>query len=209
MIGDSGVGKTALVRKYIYNQVGKFAVTIGADLQFVDMDIINNNGKIIASNKMVIWDTAGQERYSSCPEQYFARAEGIVVVYDITKQKTFLSCAEWLVKVLAHAKNKNLQFILVGNKLDLEDERVVSTQDGKDFAMNNGMDFIEISAEQGLNIDEVFSRMAKKLFMRKLTTNKKHEIVKPEYISLSEKASSNTIDINSEKKESNCACILI
>lgn len=173
MVGDSGVGKTSLIRKYIYQKNGVHTPTIGADIQFVDINILNNQGTVLSSNKLVIWDTAGQERFHSCPDQYFQQAEGVLVVYDITNYQSFLSCAEWINKVTLHSINENVQFILVGNKIDENEKRTVTTSMGLDFARNRGMDFIEISAQEGINIDEVFSEMAKKLFIRTLDVNKK------------------------------------
>ena len=86
---------------------------------------------------------------------YYKGKNGILVVYDITNRQSFDDINFWLNEIKEKA-NKNTVLLLVGNKCDLEDERKVSFQEGKDFADNNGIKFIETSAKTNQNVDEAF-----------------------------------------------------
>jgi len=110
--------------------------------------------------KFDIWDTAGQERYRSLAPMYYKGAKAAVVVYDITSYDTFRRAKEWINELHQNA-NTQIVIALVGNKVDLEENRKVSTQEAKEFAEKNGLFHFETSAKRGINLSELFMAIAK------------------------------------------------
>ena len=105
--------------------------------------------------KVQIWDTAGDERYKNITSSYYRGANGILLLYNITNRESFDSLNSWLTEIKKNA-NQNLSLILVGTNCDLENERKVTYQEGKDFATKNGIKFIEVSAKNNINVKEAF-----------------------------------------------------
>ena len=105
--------------------------------------------------KVQIWDTAGDERYKNITKNYYKGANGILLLYNITNRESFDSLNSWLTEIKKNA-NQNLSLILVGTNCDLENERKVTYQEGKDFARKNGIKFIEVSAKNNINVKEAF-----------------------------------------------------
>ena len=114
------------------------------------------------SCKLQIWDTAGQERFKNIISSYYRGAQGIMLVYDITDLESFQNLNLWLIEIEKNA-NKNVNKILVGNKSDLECERKVSLEQGKEFAFQHGMKFYETSAKNSFNVFESFHALAKEI----------------------------------------------
>jgi len=150
MIGDSGVGKTCLLLRYANDSFSPtFITTIGIDFKIKNIDI--DGTKI----KLQIWDTAGQERFRTITASYFRGAQGIVLVYDVTDRRSFESIRNWISQTQQHADNQ-VNKILIGNKCDMLDEKVVSTEEGEKLAKEFGMPFWECSAKNNINVDESF-----------------------------------------------------
>ena len=105
--------------------------------------------------KVQIWDTAGDERYKNIISSYCRGANGILLLYNITNRESFDSLNSWLTEIKRNS-DKNLCLILVGTNCDLENERKVTYQEGKDFARKNGIKFIEVSAKNNINVKEAF-----------------------------------------------------
>ena len=125
IIGNSGVGKSCLLLRYaddVYTD--KHIITIGVDFK-IKSHILD--GSRIKTN---IWDTAGQERFKNITASYYKGASGVMIVYDITDKESFNNLNTWLIEIEKNAPN-NVYKILVGNKNDLEDQRQVSTDQGK------------------------------------------------------------------------------
>ena len=114
-------------------------------------------GKII---KVQIWDTAGHERFRSITYSYYRGANAIIIVFDITDKKSFLSITEWLKQIEKHAKENVFKF-LVGNKSDLAEERKVTFEEAKEYADKHDLPYIETSAKEGININELFESSIK------------------------------------------------
>jgi Ras-related protein Rab-1A len=108
------------------------------------------------------WDTAGQERFRTITASYYRGAHGIIIVYDITDEESFLSVQQWLSEIEKYA-SENVNKILVGNKADLADKRQVRYEDAKAFADEHGMSFLETSAKEDTNITEAFELMAREI----------------------------------------------
>jgi len=124
LIGDSGVGKTNLLSRYLKNEFYfDSKTTVGVEFGAKRMEI--EGVKI----KAQIWDTAGQERFRSITNAYYKGAKGALLVYDVTRRDTFDNINKWVPELKASG-DKEVTIILVGNKCDLESERQVSTEEG-------------------------------------------------------------------------------
>jgi Ras-related protein Rab-8A len=155
MIGDSGVGKTCLLLRYANDSFSPtFITTIGIDFKIKNIEIDNKRVKL------QIWDTAGQERFRTITTSYFRGAQGIVLVYDVTDRRSFESIRNWISQIQQHA-DVHVNKILVGNKCDMLDEKVVSTEEGKKLAEEFNMQFWETSAKNGVNVEQCFHSIAK------------------------------------------------
>ncbi|XP_041669104.1 ras-related protein Rab-15-like [Cheilinus undulatus] len=152
MLGDSGVGKTCMLRRFTESEFNPTHIsTIGVDFKMKTLEI--DGIKV----RVQIWDTAGQERYKTITKQYYRRAQGIIFVYDITNRLSFQHLAMWASDVDEFAPDK-VQRILVGNKSDDEPSRQVTKDQGSKLAETYGMDFYETSASTSTNIMESFTR---------------------------------------------------
>ena len=153
LIGDTSVGKTNILSKYLSNEFDPDSkATVGVEFGTKDFKIENNIVKV------QIWDTAGQERYRSITNAYYKGAKGSLLVYDITNPKTFESLDKWLSDLKTNGEEK-ISIILVGNKTDLEDQRKISIEQGKEKAEFYKLAFIETSALNGNNIEKAFSEL--------------------------------------------------
>lgn len=123
---------------------------------------IELDGKTI---KLQIWDTAGQERFRTITSSYYRGAHGIIVVYDVTDNESFNNVKQWLHEIDRYAC-ENVNKLLVGNKCDLEGKRVVSTEQGKEFADGLGIEFLETSAKTSTNVEQTFLTMASQIKAR-------------------------------------------
>lgn len=131
-----------------------FITTIGIDFKIRTIEI---NGKKI---KLQVWDTAGQERFRTITTAYYRGAMGIILVYDVTDERSFLSIKNWYSTVNQHA-NDDAQLYLVGNKCDDEESRQVSKEEAESVAKELGIPFIEASAKSNENVDEIFFSLAR------------------------------------------------
>ncbi|XP_072341593.1 ras-related protein Rab-15 [Scyliorhinus torazame] len=153
LIGDSGVGKTCLLCRFTDNQFHASHIsTIGVDFKMKTIDVDGIKVRI------QIWDTAGQERYQTITKQYYRRAQGIFLVYDITSERSFQHIMKWASDVDEYAP-EGVQKILVANKADEEQKRQVGAEQGQKLAKEYGMDFFETSACTSYNIKESFTRL--------------------------------------------------
>ena len=153
IVGDLSSGKTNIVTQYISHKfVQDSQPTIGVEMFNKDFQI--NEDKVSAQ----IWDTAGQEKYNALTSSYYKGAKGAIVVYDITQESTFLK-VEQFVKDLREKSDKNVYMILVGNKIDLEENRKISKEEGKILADKLKMGFFEVSAKNGTGIEDLFKNL--------------------------------------------------
>ena len=155
LLGDTDVGKSSLILRYTEEAFNsKLVNSIGVDFKMKKKEI---DGKII---KVQIWDTAGHERFRSITYSYYRGANAIIIVFDITDKKSFLSITEWLKQIEKHAKENVFKF-LVGNKSDLAEERKVTFEEAKEYADKHDLPYIETSAKEGININELFESSIK------------------------------------------------
>uniref|UniRef100_A0A7R9WWN1 Uncharacterized protein n=1 Tax=Craspedostauros australis TaxID=1486917 RepID=A0A7R9WWN1_9STRA len=163
LIGDSGVGKSCLLLRFADDTYTEsYISTIGVDFKIRTIEL---DGKTI---KLQIWDTAGQERFRTITSSYYRGAHGIIVVYDVTDNESFNNVKQWLHEIDRYAA-ENVNKLLVGNKSDLTAKRVVSTEQGKEFAESLGIEFLETSAKTADNVEQAFLTMASQIKARMKT----------------------------------------
>ncbi|CAB0031283.1 unnamed protein product [Trichogramma brassicae] len=162
LVGDCGAGKTCIVQKFHSgNFVQRHGNTIGVDFS---MKTVLIDGKRV---KLQIWDTAGQERFRTITQSYYRSANGVILVYDITKRPSFLSLQKWVDEIRKYTTSHVL-LILVGNKCDLEDAREVkkSEADMVREYLPEVFHIVETSAKENTNIDSIFFSLASELKRR-------------------------------------------
>ena len=158
LLGDSGVGKSCLVLRFVRGQFDPASkVTVGAAFMSHPVSLPDNT-----TVKFEIWDTAGQERYASLAPLYYRGASAAAVVYDITSKESFDKAKYWVKELQKNASN-NIVIILVGNKVDMEASREVTDEEGRAFAEESSMSFIEASAKTATNVNQIFERIAEQL----------------------------------------------
>ena len=160
VIGDSCVGKTNFIFRFVENRFSpNYVTTIGFDYRSKIITLPKVNKKV----KLQIWDTAGQERYNSINKNLFQKVQGVIIMYDITNRTTFENIDKWLYLLSQNVANKAK--ILVGNKLDLADEkRIVEEEEGKKKADKNKMPFFETSSKTGENVEKIFFTLAENIY---------------------------------------------
>ena len=148
ILGNSKVGKTCFILRYtdnIFQEV--YLSTIGIDFK-TKTETVNNK-----QYKIYLYDTTGQEKYKSIALNIIKNAQGIILMYDITDRESFESIPDWI-KSIKDAKGNNFPMILLGNKLDKEDVRVIKEKEGKELADEYKIKFFETSNKTGINIQE-------------------------------------------------------
>lgn len=158
LIGDSGVGKSSLLVSFISSSIGDLPPTIGVDFK---IKLLTVGGKRL---KLTIWDTAGQERFRTLTSSYYRGAQGIILVYDVTRRETFTNLSDvWAKEVELYSTNQDCIKMLVGNKVDRESDRGVSREEGIALAKDLGCLFLECSARTRENVEQCFEELALKI----------------------------------------------
>ncbi|KAL5008544.1 hypothetical protein ScPMuIL_014125 [Solemya velum] len=157
LVGDTGVGKTCLLCRYVTDEfVESHISTIGIDFK---MKMLEVDGKKI---KIQIWDTAGQERFEAITKQFFRRAQGIMLVYDICNRRSYEQLPRWLNQIQEMA-SENTVVMMIGNKTDKQYMRQVPYLEAQEFADKYNLNFYETSAKQKNNLDRPFKDMCKEI----------------------------------------------
>ena len=169
LLGDSGVGKTNLISRYIHNAFQQDTkATIGVEF-FCKTFKVNNN-KVV---KIEIWDTAGQERYKSITAAYYKGAKGALIVYDTTQKTSFENIDKWMSEI-KEKSSKDMKLMIIGNKIDLKDERQVETDEALAKAQILEAPIMETSALDATNVKEAFYDLLKEMYRE---IKKKIEVV--------------------------------
>ena len=158
LIGESGVGKTSIIKRYIDNI---FEENIEPSLggSFFAKDLIVNDGEKLTFD---IWDTAGQERYRSLTQIFYKNAKVAILVYDITRQNSFNELIKFWYNKVKENTSSDIILVLVANKSDLAELEEVNEEDAKKFAKERNIDFFSVSAKKDYGIKELFTHIGKK-----------------------------------------------
>ena len=153
LIGDSETGKSSFLIRYVRNNFSDiFLTTIGLDKE---IKIYQHMDK---KYRLILWDTAGQERFKSLPKKYFQNADGILLLYDVSKKDTFEHVKNWIEDIKFNLnEERKTNIYLIGNKLDLE--RNVTREEGLEMAKELGMKYFECSNKLNININEIMAHM--------------------------------------------------
>jgi Ras-related protein Rab-1A len=146
IIGNSSVGKSSLLLRFaddVFHET--FLPTIGVDFK---IRTIEQAGSVV---KLQMWDTAGQEKFKTIVSAYYKGAQGIMFVFDLTDSRSFSEVKNWMAEAERFSNDKVVK-ILVGNKCDMERERMVKREDAQQFADSEGMLYYETSAKTNHNV---------------------------------------------------------
>ncbi|KAH3765842.1 Rab GTPase [Pelomyxa schiedti] len=168
LIGDSGVGKSCLLLRFVEESFSEEHIaTIGVDFK---IKTILCEGKLI---KLQIWDTAGQERFRTITSSYYRGAQGIILVFDCSDAETFNNVKQWLVEIDRYAC-EDVDKLLVANKVDLASKRVVTREAAEELANSMELPYLEASAKDNINVQDIFIMMAKAIKERLQASNREN-----------------------------------
>eukprot|EP00163_Fabomonas_tropica_P009635 TRINITY_DN1945_c0_g1_i1.p1 TRINITY_DN1945_c0_g1~~TRINITY_DN1945_c0_g1_i1.p1 ORF type:complete len:206 (-),score=72.30 TRINITY_DN1945_c0_g1_i1:267-884(-) len=192
ILGDSGVGKTSLMNQYVNKKFSnQYKATIGAD--FLTKEVMVEDRLVT----MQIWDTAGQERFQSLGVAFYRGADCCVLVFDVNMSKTFDNLNSWREEFLIQAGPRdpeNFPFVVLGNKIDLENQRCVSPKRAQAWCQEHGgIPYFETSAKEAINVEQAFQCVAKNA----LKQENEEDLYLPETID---------INVNNNKDSGGCAC---
>ena len=158
VVGDSGVGKTNLIHRFISNSFSESSkATVGVEFSSKSYKI---NEHIF---KIELWDTAGQERYKSITAVYYKGAKGALIVYDTTLKESFNNIDKWMEEIKDKTSN-DIKLMIIGNKIDLKEFREVDIEEGINKAKTFGLPIMETSALDSTNVKEAFNDLLKEIY---------------------------------------------
>ncbi|MHA1265870.1 MAG: GTP-binding protein [Candidatus Helarchaeota archaeon] len=159
VLGDGAVGKTSLIIRHVDKRFEEeYKPTIGFDIALKTMKIEEDG----LEAELLIWDIAGQAIFEKIREEYLQGTNGALILFDITRKETYDHVRDWVRELTAFAGK--VPFIIVGNKVDLENQRNVSTEEGHDLVKElDGIEYIETSAKTGDKVEEAFEKIIKKI----------------------------------------------
>ena len=194
VVGDSGVGKTNLINRFASDKFDTNSkATIGVEFVYKTLKI---NKEVI---KIEVWDTAGQERYRAITSSYYKGAKGAIIVYDITNEDSFNNVESWMNEVTKKGQ-RDIQFLLLGNKKDLVNDREVSEEKGIEKARELNMHLFEASALEKTNVNEAFNYLMREIYME-IRMQKNRNVSDND-----EKIDQAGIALNTNKKEKKKCC---
>ncbi|XP_033178040.1 ras-related protein Rab-35 isoform X1 [Bombus impatiens] len=171
------VGKSSLLLRFADNTFnGSYITTIGVDFKIQTVDI---DGERV---KLQIWDTAGQERFRTITSTYYRGTHGVIVVYDVTSGDSFANVKRWLHEIEQNCDVVNR--VLVGNKNDAPNEKVVLTEDAQRFANQMGIQLFETSAKDNINVQEMFMAITRQVLRTKKERKERQAIQTSETVNL-------------------------
>ena len=152
-IGNSGVGKTCLIMRFVDDIYTSVFSTIGIDFK---IKYVKLGSEVI---KMQIWDTIGQRRFGSTPTMYYRGVDGFLVAFDVTDAESFNAVDNWVINIEKFSNKIDHYVILVGTKCDLEGRRVIDFEMAKQKADKFGIEYMETSSKLSINVEEVFIKI--------------------------------------------------
>ncbi|MCQ2817954.1 MAG: GTP-binding protein [archaeon] len=198
LLGDQAVGKTSLLQRYVESTFKEVAGTAGLDIK---EKTVNINGEEI---KLNLYDSAGHNKFRNIAGMQVKKSDGLVIVYDVTDKNSFEGAKFWLNSCFNTPEGQSGKvYILLGNKIDLEDQIVISTEEGQAISEQFKTIFYETSAKNGVNVEKAFSEAVTTLY-----NNRKREMNQ-------KAAQANTANAprgkpsNQKDKSENACCLII
>ena len=174
-LGNSGVGKTSIIKRYVFNQFDQSAISsIGVIFSFKDVLIGGDENKKV---KLKLIDTAGEEKYRSLSKTYYKNAEAVLFVFALNNEESFTEITDWLKTFKENSNTIEIPKYLIGNKSDLE--RVIDNEKIEECSQSNNLKYIETSAKDNQNIDDLFNEIANNLYesyIKKAGLNNKQNV---------------------------------
>ena len=194
LLGNVAVGKTSLLNRFLVNKfTNEYASSIGVEFKLKSMPIDDNT-----TVDLQIWDTCGQEKFRTLTRQYYREANAVILVFDLTSKSSFQDVETWIMDVKQHGPKECL-LVLVGNKCDLKNQRVITFEEGIELAKKHNMDYIEVSAKYGYNIKFVFD-----ILCRSLVKNIEDGICYGNFDKFDKRRSSSLVVIPGKENKSKC-----
>jgi small GTP-binding protein len=157
MLGDPGVGKTSLIKRFVYDEFDdEYLETIGTKITRKEVQIKKSGQE--AHVILMIWDIVGHKSPKAVPPSYYAGAEGVFIVCDTTRKETFEELDYWT--DLLSAMTDNVPLIFLANKSDLEEQQQIKPDEVREIASKKKSDYFLTSAKTGENVEKAFSRIA-------------------------------------------------
>ncbi len=157
MLGDGAVGKTALTLRFTENHFdADYKRTIGSDFAVKKIALPD----IDANVTLQVWDLAGQPRFEIVRQSFYRGAKGGLLVFDVTRRRTFINLDRWIDEAF-QSVGEHIPFVVVANKVDLKESRIVSEEEGKEFAEKHGYLYVESSALTGENVEHAYATLCK------------------------------------------------
>ena len=167
VLGDAAVGKTSLIKQYIDQSFQEdYKPTLGVNILTKDLFIEEFN----LSTRLILWDLAAQDKYALSRALFFQGCSGALFVFDLTRPLTFSNItSKWHDDFLKFSNNsKGNNYLLIGNKSDLDDSRVITEEQGKDLSKQlDSIDYIETSAKYGANVEDAFKKLVFHILRKK------------------------------------------
>jgi len=200
LIGDIAVGKTSILSRFVDDKyTSEYRCNVGVEFKVKSLYLDEKTGA-----DLQIWDTCGEERFRTITRQYYRDSSGIILVFDLTNRNSFLRLDGWLQDIREFGP-VNVITILIGNKIDLDDDRTISTEEATIYAKKNNLTYIEVSAKSAYNVTNLFETLTKNMVQKELESESKRKkkgkidkshVVTNKNISLDE--------INKSKQANNC-----
>ncbi|MHA2283843.1 MAG: GTP-binding protein [Promethearchaeota archaeon] len=163
--GEGGVGKTSMVHRFVENSFqADYKSTIGTSIMKKECEFEGLESKV----RFVMWDLAGQAQFKRVRQSYLSNAEAGILVYDVTRKETFDNVESWYKEI--KSVSPTISLILVSNKIDLTEDRIVSTEEGEEIAKKLDLSYIETSAKTGENINDAFKMLALQMIKKYIVT---------------------------------------
>ena len=158
VLGDTSVGKSCLLLRFCDNSFQEaHLTTIGLDFRLKTINL-KDDRKV----KIQIWDTAGEDRFRSITRNYYKGAKGILLIFDVTDKETFTHVRDWIERIHEESP-EGITICLVGNKIDMNESRVISNEEGKKIADEFKIPYFETSAKSNIGVEEVFTYLVKEV----------------------------------------------
>ena len=160
LTGAAAVGKTSLVQRFIKHRFAvNYKLTVGVDILTKDVEF--KPGEVAT---LSIWDIGGQQRFEFIRSTFYKGAAGALLVFDLTREQTYIETRKWLTEIRQFS-NENIPFVFIGNKVDLLEDvgEVIDREEARAFAEKEGSIYIETSAKTGINDDDAFTELTRRI----------------------------------------------